>query len=358
MQGRSSLFGIGRLSRFSLRKSRARPGLRPDAVDRSPFGRAIFEFAHRCAGVGGRLMFRLTVASFFLTLILAKAAWAEPSPRTIDQFQHTRWTPREGAPWGVNEITQSPDGFIWLASPEGLIRFDGVKFDTFTPPGYDPATAPSLLSVLATRSGEVWVGLSAFGGVAAFRDGRMVSMAMPDPDYLVTHMVQDHDGDIWVAAGSDESALRRYRNGRWEVIAPEWNISGGNSVGEVIADMIVGKDGALWVAIRGKVLVLPRGARRFVETGAQTDGGVGLAIDSGGRVWIADARSVRRLPDFLHGETAAIKQPDYALDGTRRPRIRFAPDGSLWGSSFSDWLFRIRNPDKDGEISRYRSAGG
>jgi len=299
-------------------------------------------------------MFRQTVASLFLILILAKAALAEPSPRTIDQFQHTRWTPREGAPWGVNEITQSPDGFIWLASPEGLIRFDGVKFETFTPPGYDPATAPTVVSVLATRSGEVWVGLGGFGGVAAFRDGRMVSMAMPNPAYLVTNLVQDHDGAIWAATTRLGEPLRRYRNGRWEVIGRAWNLPDN----DMIHELIVGKDGALWVAINDMLFVLPRGARRFVETGAKVSGGVGLAIDPGGRVWVADGRGVRRAPDVLRGETSAVKQPDYALDGIRRPKIRFAPDGSLWGATWSDWLFRIRNPEKDGEVSRYRSAGG
>ncbi len=299
-------------------------------------------------------MFRKAVASFLLILVLAQAAWAEPLPRAIDQFQHARWTPREGGPWGVNEITQSPDGFIWLASPEGLIRFDGVKFETFTPPGYDPATAPTVVSVLATRSGEVWVGLGGFGGVAAFRDGRMVSMAMPNPAYLVTNLVQDHDGAIWAATTRLGEPLRRYRNGRWEVIGRVWNLPGDDMVHE----LIVGKDGALWVAIKDMLFVLPRGARRFVETGVKVSGGVGLATDPGGRVWVADGRGVRRVPDVLHGEASDAKQPDYALEGIRRPKIRFAPDGSLWGATWSDWLFRIRNPEKDGEVSRYRSAGG
>lgn len=299
-------------------------------------------------------MFRNTVASLFLTLVLAQTALAEQSPRTIDQFQHARWTPKEGGPWGVNEITQSPDGFIWLASPEGLIRFDGVKFEAFTPPGYDPATAPSVVSVLATRSGEVWVGLGGFGGVAAFRDGRMVSTGMPNPAYQVTNLVQDHDGAIWAATTRAGEALRRYRNGRWEVIDLEWNLPDD----DMIHEMVVGKDGALWVAIKDMLLVLPRGARRFVETGVKVRGGIGLAIDAGGRVWVADGKGVRRVPDILGGETATTRQPDYALDGIRRPKIRFAPDGSLWGATWSDWLFRIRNPEKNGEVSRYRSAGG
>jgi signal transduction histidine kinase/ligand-binding sensor domain-containing protein len=299
-------------------------------------------------------MFRNAVASLFLALVLPNAALAAQSPRTIDQFQHTRWTPREGAPWGVNEITQSPDGFIWLASPEGLIRFDGVKFDTFTPPGHDPATAPSVVSVLATRSGEIWAGLHGFGGVAVFRDGRMVDTAMPNPAFQVTDLVQDHDGAIWAATTRAGEPLRRYRNGRWEVISLDWNLPGD----DMIREMIVGKDGALWIAIKDKLFVLPRGARRFLETDVKVLGGIGLAIDAGGRLWVADEQGVRRAPDILHGETSGTPQPSYPMEGIRRPKIHFAPDGSLWGATWSDWLFRIRNPDKDGEVSRYRSSGG
>ncbi|MFY8144285.1 MAG: ligand-binding sensor domain-containing protein, partial [Caulobacter sp.] len=299
-------------------------------------------------------MFRQCFAGLSLALLLTTAGLAQPSPATIDQFQHTRWTPREGGPWGVNEITQSRDGFIWLASPEGLIRFDGVKFETFTPPGHDPATAPTLASILATRSGEIWVGLGGFGGVAAFRDGRMINMAMPNPAYLVTSLVEDHDGSIWAATTRVGAPLRRYSRGRWEVIGLEWNLPANDIIGE----MVVGRDGALWIAINKTLLVLPRGAKRFVETGVEAIGGVGLAVDARGRVWVADGRGVRRVPDILAGETSASKQPSYVLEGIRRPKIRFAPDGSLWGSTWSDWLFRIRDPENGGEVSRYRSAGG
>lgn len=303
---------------------------------------------------GDSLMFRNAVASLLLALLVAKTAFAAQSPKTIEQFQHARWTPREGGPWGVNEITQSPDGFIWLASPEGLIRFDGVKFEAFTPPGFDPATAPSVVSVLATRTGEIWAGLAGFGGVAVFRDGRMADTAMPNPAYQVTNLAQDHDGAIWAATTRAGAPLRRYLNGRWEIIGRDWNIPGD----DLIAEMVVGKDGTLWIAIKSRLFVLPRGARRFVETDVKVTGGVGLAIDATGRLWVADEQGVRRAPDVLHGEAPNTRQPSYPLEGIRRPKIRFAPDGSLWGATWSDWLFRIRNPEKDGEVSRYRSGGG
>ena len=300
-------------------------------------------------------MFRNAVASILGVVMLAGAALAAtPSPRAIEQFQHTRWTPREGGPWGVNQIAQSPDGFLWLASPEGLIRFDGVKFETFTPPGFDPATAPSVVSVLVTRSGEIWAGLGGFGGVAVFRDGRMVDTAMPNPAYMVTDLAQDHDGALWAATTRLGEPLRRYRNGRWEVIGPDWNLPRD----DLVAEMAMGNDGALWVVIKKRLFVLPRGARRFAETGVKVVGGVGLALDPGGRLWIADEQGVRRAPDVLHGESAATPQPSYPLEGIRRPKIGFSPDGSVWGATWSDWLFRIRNPEKDGEVSRYRSAGG
>ena len=82
------------------------------------------------------------------------------SNRTIAQFAHTAWGPKDGAPSVVAALAQSADGYFWLGSSVGLYRFDGVVFER-TSPGRAGHSRPrmSLLSWLfpmATFGSALW----------------------------------------------------------------------------------------------------------------------------------------------------------------------------------------------------------
>src|SRR4051794_10031402 len=50
------------------------------------------------------------------------------------------WTTGDGLPdSSVTAIAQTPDGYLWVGTYNGLVRFDGMRFVTF-----DPATTPAL----------------------------------------------------------------------------------------------------------------------------------------------------------------------------------------------------------------------
>ena len=69
-----------------------------------------------------RLLLQLTV--FALALLPATRAGASP----LAGYAHTAWNGQRGAPSDVVQFTQTPDGWLWLSSPNGLFRFDGVDF--------------------------------------------------------------------------------------------------------------------------------------------------------------------------------------------------------------------------------------
>jgi ligand-binding sensor domain-containing protein len=51
--------------------------------------------------------------------------------RGIDQLYHTSWTNQDGAPGEVHALAQTSDGYLWLGTPRGLFRFDGVRFEHY-----------------------------------------------------------------------------------------------------------------------------------------------------------------------------------------------------------------------------------
>src|SRR5258706_6671290 len=134
------------------------------------------------------------------------AAWSAPAlaldPRgSPDQYSLRVWGKREGllSSW-VSAILPSRTGYLWLATPDGLLRFDGLRFTV-----YNRLTSPGLLSenVLAvheTRDGLLWVGT--FRGLAVgdahgnrpFEQVQGVGLA---PGYSIA---QDLDGSVWAMA--------------------------------------------------------------------------------------------------------------------------------------------------------------
>jgi ligand-binding sensor domain-containing protein len=80
-------------------------------------------------------------------------AAAFDSDRTIAQFAHTAWGPKDGAPGVVRALAQTSDGYLWLGSPEGLYRFDGVVFERYQPQSGGPFPARTVSSLLALPNG-------------------------------------------------------------------------------------------------------------------------------------------------------------------------------------------------------------
>src|ERR1700679_2943505 len=86
----------------------------------------------RASVVGLRYAVWTLQICLFLALTCSCAA-ALDSDRTIAQFAHTSWGARDGAPSPVTALAQTSDGFLWLGSPDGLYRFDGVVFERYRP---------------------------------------------------------------------------------------------------------------------------------------------------------------------------------------------------------------------------------
>lgn len=135
-----------------------------------------------------------------------------PYGLSLAQFQHRAYLSRDGAPFNAQAITQTPDGFLWIGSQNGLTRFDGVHFDQ-SPTDLLPKTNVSRL--LAEPNGDLWIGY-VFGGISVLHQGKLSSApegALPGGSVL--SIVRAKDGSLWVAT---TTGIARQRNGHWERI--------------------------------------------------------------------------------------------------------------------------------------------
>src|ERR1700691_3851127 len=139
-----------------------------------------------------------TQAKAYATLILMAccpcSSALNPS-LDINQYAHAPWTVREGFFKGVIEaIAQTPDGYLWLGTEFGLLRFDGVRPTAWEPPSGDRLPGRYIRSLLVARDGRLWIGTRE--GLAGWKDGKLTHyQELSGQD--VYALLEDREGTIW-----------------------------------------------------------------------------------------------------------------------------------------------------------------
>jgi ligand-binding sensor domain-containing protein len=108
----------------------------------------------------GRIRTRILAlgAGIFLLMLLVgtPSALALDPSLDISQYAHTAWKVRDGFAQGAIEtVAQMPDGYLWLGTDFGLLRFDGVRAIPFQPPVGDQLTSSFIVSLIVSRDGTL-----------------------------------------------------------------------------------------------------------------------------------------------------------------------------------------------------------
>ena len=272
---------------------------------------------------------RIGCAALLVAAVLAGPVLALDPQRAVSQYKHTRWTVEDGAPGSIEALAQTPDGYLWLGTPLGLYRFDGVNFEPMRPPRPAYSMADRVVSLMVTRSGALWAGYES-GGIAVYERGGFRLIHDPKIFRAVTiRMAEGRDGTIWAATTNPKAHLARFANGAWR--------SADDTTGlpdEDLSDILVARDGTVWGATNHIVARLSPGEARFKVVRSDLGDGVGLAQDGRGRIWASDNRGTR----VIDGVGPAYRHASHS----RVTRIVIDRDQNLWGAQHPDGVFRIR----------------
>src|SRR5262249_43771396 len=134
-----------------------------------------------------------------LTLALASQPAAALDPKTrITQYRHTAWRVQEGAfESAPNVVAQTADGYIWIGTNSGLVRFDGVRFQPWAPQQRS-SSGPAVLSLLGGSDGALWIGTAT--GLLSWKNGQLEEHVSG----RIAAVLQDHQRRIWVARSLSE----------------------------------------------------------------------------------------------------------------------------------------------------------
>jgi len=274
-------------------------------------------------------------------LLLCGPAFGLDRDRDINEFYHTSWTAKDGAPADIWDMAQTADGWIWLAAASGLFRFDGVRFERFEPIG-EAFRSVSTISLMARPNGELWIGF-AYGGLSVLKDGKLTNYTERDGcrQGTVLDFEVDGEGAVWALTNV---ALLRFDGNKCERIGAEWNYP------EKSADtMRLDQQGTLWIATEDGVVRLRRGSKSFEATGIHLASARGagdiknvasFVTGTDGALWLADGTGLRPLPG-ANGSGHRDPQHSASVD-------IFDRDGALW-SVRCQVVCRVAIPQRRGE---------
>ena len=219
---------------------------------------------------------------------MAWAAWASPvlaldPSQALDRYVHQAWTTDQGLPQNsVYAIAQTRDGYLWLGTDEGLVRFDGLRFTVFDRTNTPAIADPFVFALHEAPDGSLWAGTDR-GGLIRHRDGRF-SRYGREQGLPTGARAGDHERFAGHAMGG--SARRRSRPSHRRPL----HVAGqGRRPGErQRARTAVDRAGTLWVGTDAGLHRL-EGAR-FVHVGpgdGMPAGGVrAIHEDRSGKLWI------------------------------------------------------------------------
>lgn len=230
-----------------------------------------------------------------LTLMLASPfGLAIDAARGVHQLQHSSWTARDGAPDDITVMAQGHDGFLWLGTHAGLIRFDGLRFEpVIARQGRYPDTV--VLAISRARDGGMWVGWQV-GGISHVRDGVVSNYgeAQGLRAGTIWGFAIDGAGAVWAAGAS---GVARFDGARWQMMGPAQGFTA-NKGSAVFAD----RDGRLGVFSEQGLFLWRPEENRFAPPIGKLDLRAPPQQGPDGRLYLLELRGIRIIDSLAQYE--------------------------------------------------------
>jgi len=217
-----------------------------------------------------------------LVQLMASGAHAQRS------WVHESWTVKDGLPVNsINALLQDRAGYIWAATFDGLVRFDGLRFTVFNSANSENLPSNRIIQLKEGRDASLWL-TTEQGHIVRFRAGRFTNVPFQGakPGAGLATLLIDSAGTVWAATAE----------GLWTVRRDTLVRVGAGTLDAYVISMLQRRDGSLWVGTNGA------GVYRVTRDGGMTrvkadpaldaDTITRMVEDASGTLWIAGLRSL------------------------------------------------------------------
>jgi signal transduction histidine kinase/ligand-binding sensor domain-containing protein len=306
----------------------------------------------------------ITRATIAVLLVPRPAGALEPKTR-IAQYRHTAWRVQDGAfASAPNAIAQTADGYIWIGTGSGLVRFDGVRFQPWTLRSDKRVFDTAVVSLLGASDGTLWIGTDT--GLLSWKN-----------DHLQEHVsgrigaiLEDHQHRIWVARSRmlrarDLGVPTALSGGLCQVVGDHTGCIGGDDRMRIFTADALSEDveGNLWIGAPNQLMRLrdgsfdqylreqlegpPSSSRvRYVQSTSS------IAVAADGSVWAAIPRETLGVFRVVRGLPARASFP--GIDMTAVTTLFIDRDHSLWMGTRGEGVYRVAGQ----RVDHFRSEDG
>lgn len=228
-----------------------------------------------------------------LIIITTFASIVSAQPKLISSYSHRVWRSEQGIfHEQLYALHQSKDGYIWLGTQGGLVRFDGIRFSLFSKQNFPQIKENSIRGVVEDNDGNIW--FATYGaGVLQMKDGLFSQVSTKEgllSDRVIS-LYHDCEDGIWI---STESAITRYLKGKLTVFDNEFT----DLLIPLSSTIAQDKSGNFWFASsKGLKKLIDNEAKTVytTRTGLSSDVVTTLHVNKYGDLWIGTNNGLNKL---------------------------------------------------------------
>jgi signal transduction histidine kinase/ligand-binding sensor domain-containing protein/CheY-like chemotaxis protein len=260
--------------------------------------------------------------------------------KAISQYEHTTWRSEDGLPQNsIQAITQTHDGYLWMGTQEGLVRFNGTTFTVFNKNNTEAIRHNDIRALYEDQAGTLWIGTYG-GGLTSYRDNQFHSYTTANglSNNFVTTILQDKQGRLWIGT---QTGLNEWQAGK---LVP---VDKGEGVSEsFIEALATDPEGRLWIGTQKGLNLLEDGKAinsQISKLFSKLSDIRSLYFDRQGVMWIGTNKSLVRFSDTELKEYGASQGlPKGSVTTIRQDR-----EGTLWAGTGGGGVCRLLHENFD-----------
>ncbi len=245
----------------------------------------------------------------------------------LGQYRFDTWTTDNGLPQnGVRQVTQTPDGYLWFTTFDGLVRFDGLRFTTFNKSNTKGITNNRFTGIYADKDGTIYATTMEDGILTIYRNGVFTTLPSDQvPGHYLGRIEPEADGKLRFLSEDEDRKGKswfHFTDGKFEFVEKQASID--------VDKVVNGKFGTQWTITRQGVAETRNGQTSFIPLNLSNINFRPNAFeDRDGSLWLGE-NEVHRI---RNGELRTFGGNDGLPANSIYHSFWQESDGAVWFSS-------------------------